>query len=212
MSEPASAPGRVDMIGRILQYMDSPWKVGAIAVLGLLAGLGYLIWDQRERVAERFLTAQHTPPHLKSRETIGATLADVVQTDGTALAMVWSVDIRANAIRFVAAAAHDRKPWKPSDHDIPERLPAVTDTTSAASLVTLLHGEAQCMDTFRTVGLLSTNLLADGLTRLCLVPVPPAYGKVLGVLIMAWRAPEKPTTENAAVAEASEAAIHMVAR
>ena len=31
------------------------------------------------------------------------------------------------------------------------------------------------------------QLLADGLTRLCIVPIPPAYGKVLGAILLAWR-------------------------
>jgi hypothetical protein len=211
MSQTAST-SRADIIGRILGYMDRPWKVAAIAGLAILCGLGWLIWDQRERVAERFLPAQHQPPHLKSRETVAAALADLAALDSTALVTLWAVDIRANSVRFVAASAHDHSPWSPETHNLPDRLPAMIDTTSAANFVAVLRGESQCLDTVRTVGLLATELLAEGLLRVCIVPVPPAYGKVLGVLILAWRQPSPPGIEDAAVAAAAEAAIGMVSR
>ena len=90
----------MDLIGRILAYMDKPWKVAAIAGLGILAGAGWFIWDQKDKVAEHFLTGQHEASHLKSRETLAALLAQLVAFDDTALAMVWAIDIRSNALRF----------------------------------------------------------------------------------------------------------------
>ena len=86
----------------------------------------------------------------------------------------------------------------------------MVDTTSVKGILTLLRGEPQCADRSRLVGLMPAQLLADGLTRLCIVPIPPAYGKVLGAILLAWR--KQDDSEGAAVAAATEAAGSMVSR
>jgi hypothetical protein len=204
------APSRADLIGRILGYMDKPWKVAAVAALAILAGAGWLIWAERVRLADAFLPVPHHAPILAPADALADAALRLVRIDGAALAQVWAFHIQGNAVRFLAGVNHDGTAWRPADLGLPDRLPAIIESTEAAYLVAILRGSPVCADPPLGRALLLERLAAGGVRRICLIPVPPVSGQVLAIILIAWRELPDKRMEWAAVDAAGELAATLV--
>jgi hypothetical protein len=208
MSDPGA---RSDLVGRILGYMDRPWKVAAIAVLGLMAGVGWLVWDQRERLLSSFFPVHHGVV-LAGREELESAALRLVRYNRVAMAQVWAFDISGNAARFIAGINRDGTQWHPSDLDLPDRLPVMGEHTNERDLIQILRGDPVCAEIDKSPNLLFERLLKAGIKKVCVIPIPPESGKVLALFIIGWLEEPDSRVQSIAVDGASELAATLARR
>ena len=187
---------------RLLAYADKPWKAVVVVVLVVVCGFGYLLWDQRARLADMVLHAPYTKPALDiARFARDAdTLLRDTRGDVAVLIELHLVDnISIDRIGF----DRDGNRWVPIDG--PQQ--AIAPDGSTAMIARFLRNEVICFDTQGAVTEEARALLASGYTRACLVSVPPIIGVGVGGLLVAWKMALVPSIEARASIVMSSAAM-----
>ena len=200
------------LIGRVLDYMSTPWRAVVVIVLTIVLGAGFAAWQERAALLGALLAPPSAPfgrrpAALKS--DLSGELDNVLAQTGAAVVAVWAVDIGANIVRFVLARRHGGGVWTFT----PVVMPAILDSTDAAVLAQLVTGRSVCLDPAGRGSLVLRRLAADGLGWVCAVPAPPSQAeRLLGVLLLAWTTRPEPALEAAALTLAAAAAAAMVMR
>lgn len=206
---PAGPPPRGavgELLDRLLAYMDRPWKAAAVIVLVIVCGAGYGLWLERETVV-LWLRPAGRPAVLKT--DVSGPLDDVLNHTSADAAMVWSIDLARNTAFY----SDGRQRGGGSPPFAGDRLPAVGHASNPQALAQLLSGQPWC-DGLPAAGTpFGDRLAAAGYHTLCIVPVPPEPSAlVIGILVLAWKAPPNAAYRNAAVAVAQADAARMVLR
>lgn len=206
----APDPGRagtiVSLVGRVLDYMSTPWRAVAVAALILILGVGWAVWSERGELIAAFKNRAPGPIVLKAQllPEINGLLNDTTAD----LVAVWSVDLGANVQRRLLDAKRGDGDWAP---DL-RVLPALSPSSDMPRTVKLLAGHPVCGSTGdKPANLLLRRLASDGYLWVCVVPVPPE-AKVLqiGVIYLAWKQIPDPAHVDAAKSAGLAAAENMV--
>jgi len=208
--QPAPPSGRADLVGRILGYMDRPWKDAAIALLAIMAGAGWLIWSERERLFAAYLPKPHHGMVLASTVELTAAAVHLVEINQAAMAQVWAFDIGGNAARFITGVNKDGTAWRPGDLQLPNRLPVIVPGGDEVALIEILSGNPVCADLAANPGLLFERLAKAGIRRICVIPIPPTNGRVLALFLVGWLELPDKRLQAAAVGSAVELAGTLV--
>jgi hypothetical protein len=189
--KPPRDPGvALGIIDRLLTFMNAPWKAVVVIVLLIVCGLGWLIYDQRARIADAVLRGPITVATLdvvRFTRDVGALLHET-RADVAVLAEVHLTD---NIVIDRVGFTRDNVLWVPIEGPQPAILPG-GDTSLIARF---LANEVICMDTSKAVNEEAKALHAAGYTRVCMVQVPPVLGVGVGALIVAWKVALDPNAE-----------------
>jgi hypothetical protein len=189
----AEAPSVMGIIDRLLAFMTSPWKAGAVAVLLIVCGVMYILYIERARIAdavlhkagERVLIDDHAFLNDAPR-LLRDTRSDMV--------LLVEMDLADNLMTDRVGMDTDGNRWVPSTYPQQALVPA----SSMPMLVKFLSNEVVCTDTASAVNEDARALAAKGFQRTCLVAVPPILGVLAGGLVVAWKTAPLPAAENRA--------------
>jgi hypothetical protein len=211
-AEPQPPPQRgfiADLIHRLLEWLDSPWKAFALVGIAIVAGLGYGGWMSRDALVDTWKMSSGRPV-LKRSELSGTLKHLRVETKADIVAM-WSLKLDANAMYFEEGYKNYDEKWEFA----PVRLPAIRDPVSEPKyLAEIMAGSIVCRIPVEATNgdLFNRRMVKEKVTRYCIVPVPPAPNILVGILIIAWIKDPDPATEEAALGLARETASTMVSR
>ena len=155
-------------------------------------------------------------------DAVPAALDKLVVETQADLVQIWSVDMQANAQRFIGARRNDgERPVIPN----PRRLPVIVTTSDIKALVSVISGTPVCgalggaptpdgalggaptPDGSSNEGSpLIRRLAGRGMKRACAIPIPTSPEAFVGVIYLGWLNPPEPDSENIAVAAAREVA------
>lgn len=205
MTDPAPkqpAPtGLAGYIASVLAYIDSPWKLGAVVVLFVVGGVGWVLYDKREQLLEAWLT----PSSVALRtDDVPAALEKLVEVTGADLVQIWEIDLGANVQRFIGARRQDgQRPVIPE----PRRLPVITARSDMKVLVDVLGGHPACGDiSDKLHSPVIERLVNRGMKRACVVPIPPGPEAFVGIIYMSWVTRVDESAEDVALQAAREIA------
>jgi hypothetical protein len=199
MTEPAEGSGVTGLIGRVLQFMDEPWKAIIVIVLVIICGVGWIVYEKRDVLFDAWLTPSTS--ELKTAD-IPEALNKLAQETDADLIQIWQVDLASNSQWFLGARRHDgERPVIPS----PRRLPII-DHTDIRHLVDVLEGHPICVDLTINGTPVARRLAERGMKRGCGIPIPPNPESFVGVIYLAWSVPTDVSNENVAVGAAREVA------
>jgi hypothetical protein len=192
-----------DIIGRVLGYMDRPWKAVVVLVFLVIIGLGWFVWHERERVIAVLEDRPIIVASLKRGEFRPILMKLVDETD-IDIAALWSVDLSSNTASFEVGQQRGGKPWIFT----PSRVPFLLTTSTPKTFIELLAGNVTCADLTDPdaplMKRLSMQTLADaGMKRVCVTPIPPDPELLLGVLVIAWKNPHNSEQEAVAISAAT---------
>ena len=203
--EPPPSHGLTGLAGRVLGYMDAPWKAVVVIALIIILGVGFALWHERARL---FQVLEVRPPAaLKLGEIPNAASNLLIETTADVVT-IWAFSIESNTQSYLVARTRGGVPWDFA----PKSLPAITSAISSEEVVKLLRGSPICDDPADRGSLLMKYLAASGMHRVCIVPVPPTPELVLAGLYVAWRTPPEPRVEEAALGVAIATATAIVSR
>ena len=190
------------LLGKILAFVDAPWKAITVIVVLVLGGAGWAAWHERTWLKEALVHA--TPLSLKP--DAGGDLAELLEDTTADLITLWSANLYDNSARFRAAVKRgDGEPWTFS----PRTLPIIGPSTPGPRMARILAGSGTCELTadIAEAGPLAARLLADGYVYFCIEPSPPSNDRALIALIgMAWRKQPPPAEAQGALIAAAKVA------
>ena len=188
---------------RLLGYLDRPWKVVAIIALVLVGGVSYAVWEQRAAIATRILESTVVPRLEPTRfAAIAQELLELTHADLVVLARV---DIASNLHLNIDGRLAGDPAWRPR----PEPRAIFRDQLTSEQIAALIEGRAICQDVPAKDGRRIDVEL--GMTRRCIVAVPPIPDVFVGALGIAWRDKAKlsPAIEAAAMSDLRRLAMRL---
>jgi hypothetical protein len=197
--------GLTGLAGRVLGYMDRPWKAVAVIVLLVLLGFGFIAWEERALLLQPLRMPGKASLKLDALQRSASNLLQETNAD---VVTIWAFDVESNTQSYLVARTRGGAPWDFA----PKSLPAITSAIRSEEVVKLLRGTPICDDPADRGALLMKYLAASGMHRVCIVPVPPTPELVLAGLYVAWRTPPEPRLEEAAVGAAIRTATDIVRR
>lgn len=198
----APGPSSANLVDHLLAYVDKPWKVAAVILLGLFGLLGYIIFLQRATIAEVILHG-YVKPALK---------IETFDKDALGLLASWHADrVTLLSARIESNTATVVASFSPRGADLrlqsPDRA-MIRETTSPALIIKFIEGAVICFDISPDSPVLERREEADeGLKRGCVVAVPPVLDVLTGALYVAWKEPLPPAEEHAAMPAIHAAAM-----
>jgi hypothetical protein len=189
------------VVDRVLGYVNSPFRLFAIVVLAALGLAGYLVWENRAQLAETVLH-KTVVPRLEP-ERFAQVAPALIEVTGADAVILMRIEISNNVLRIVVGTLRDNPGWNP-----PSTPRAVF--TSHQVIIGLIQDSPECLDlpaddpdqTIR-------DLAALGLTRGCIISVPPVLDVLVGALGIAWKKPLEAQSEAGAKAELRRAALRL---
>jgi hypothetical protein len=189
----SEAPSVMGVIDRLLAFMTSPWKAGAVVILLIVCGVLYFAYLERARIADAILTGAGA--HAQLNEGRFAEDAQRLLRDTRAdMVMLVELHLSDNLMTDRIGIDPDGNRWVPSTSPQPALLPE----SSMALLVRFLANEVVCADTAQAVNEDARALAAKGFVRDCMVAVPPILGVGVGGVLAAWKHAPTPAAEQRA--------------
>ena len=200
MSDPAPRPppgpgndlSVMGVIDRVLAFMTSPWKAGAMIILLIVCAALYILYDQRARIADAVLT--RSVQAEINQEAFIEDAPRLLRDTRADMVLLVELQLSDNLMTDRVGIDPDGNRWVPSTY--PQQ--ALMPSSSMPLLVMFLANQVICSNTSELVNEDSTALAAKGFTRTCFVAVPPILGVEVGGLLAAWKTPLMPAAEQRA--------------
>jgi hypothetical protein len=200
---PPTRPSSGDALGlvdRVLGYVNSPFRLIAIVVLVVVVIVGYTAWERRADIAEGIL--HHTiSPRLEVGQ-FATVVKSLANNTGADVVILMSVQLTNNVSRVVAGYQRGNPDWQPTG-----TARAIFIGNEPSRIAELIEGATVCFNISGANGSSVTrDMAAIGITRACVVSVPPVPDVLVGALGIGWKKPPDPHEEAGAKAEERRAA------
>ncbi len=175
----------------VLKFMDRPWKAVVVVVLVVIFGIGYLLWEERARIADAVLNEVNS--HAALDEAAFIRDAPKLLRDTRAdYALLVDVDLNDNLMTDRVGIDTDGNRWVPATGP----QVALSPASSMPTLVKFLSNEVVCVVAADALNEDVRALAVKGYQRVCMVSVPPILGVGIGGLMVAWKQALMPTNEQ----------------
>jgi hypothetical protein len=190
---PAPAPKpdvpKTDAIGRItdlIKWVDNPFKLFTVILLGFLAFAGYFAWDSRQVILHA-ITTQDKMPQLAKQENLLVPARSLMKDVDGVVVLVHKANLATNSRTTVLALNADGLREKTMEGTVTSLFNASSDRNSA--MVAMLNGEILCED-FNPSSKVGEWGIKQGVKFLCRGSIPPDMGKFAGYVAIGFK--EKP--------------------
>jgi len=175
----------------VLTYIDSPFKLLVVVLLGLLGSVGYFAYQNQGLFLSVYMKSQELPKLNESQFDDAAQL--LFKQTGAEIIAIFSVNPILNKRILLRAYAKDGAREKRL-----EGLDVGLFTTNQANnsdVVKLMSGEVPCGDYRRPQSEAGLWYIQQGVTYTCRVSVPPDVHQFIGQITVGWK--EKPDVHYA---------------
>jgi hypothetical protein len=178
-----------DAIGRVtdlIKWVDSPFKLFTVILLGFLAFAGYFAWDSRQVILQAIQSQDKMPQLAKQEALISPARSLMKDLDGLVV-LVHKANLVTNSRTTVLALNGDGSREKAMEGTVTSLFNASADRNSA--MVAMLNGEVLCED-FNPSSKVGEWGAKQGVKFMCRGSIPPDMGKFAGYVAIGFK--EKP--------------------
>ena len=175
----------------VLTYIDSPFKLLVVVLLGLLGSVGYFAYQNQGLFLSVYMKSQELPKLNESQFDDAAQL--LFKQTGAEIIAIFSVNPILNKRILLRAYAKDGAREKRL-----EGLDVGLFTTNQANnsdVVKLMSGEVPCGEYKRPQSEAGLWYIQQGVAYTCRVSVPPDVHQFIGQITVGWK--EKPDVHYA---------------
>jgi hypothetical protein len=186
-SAPEPAPskppgGPLDKALDLVKWIDSPFKLATVVLLGVLTLVGYIVYQQQDRIVGT-LTHRETMPELLADERLSSLGRDLLRDLRAETVIIHQVDLAKNArITRIAQSADGR--FSPLEGKKGAFFSGSPARNRAA--VAMLNGEVLC-EKFEASSDAGDWLISRGVTYACRGSVPPEAGHMVGYISVGFK-------------------------
>lgn len=175
----------------VLTYIDSPFKLLVVVLLGLLGSVGYFAYQNQGLFLSVYMKSQELPKLNESQFDDAAQL--LFKQTGAEIIAIFSVNPILNKRILLRAYQKDGSREK--------RLEGIdvglftTNQANNSDVVKLMSGEVPCGEYKRPQSEAGLWYIQQGVTYTCRVSVPPDVYQFIGQITAGWK--EKPNEHYA---------------
>ena len=169
------------VLDKVLAYVDSPFKLIAVLVMGVVAFAGYFFWQNQSFLIDAYREQQRMPSINEDRVDDAASVL-FKQTDAKFVAV-----FKVNPI--LGTRVLHRLYTKEGRSKDMEGLDVGLFTTNVSNnndVVKLMAGEVPCSQYLRAQSELGLWYMAQGAQYTCRISVPPDRSRFIGQITAGW--------------------------
>ena len=174
----------------LLQYIDKPWKVAAIAFLSVLAFVGYFIYANQSFLIAAYDKNKSLPKiDISKSDDVAKMLIKEANAD---IVAIFEVDIMLGTRVLVKAYT---KEGRDKAHDGLDVGMLSANADNNADLLSLYGGNIPCGSYTRAQSIIGLWYIQQGATFLCRSSMPTTPGLFAGQLTVGWKTPPENITK-----------------
>jgi hypothetical protein len=169
------------VVDRVLTYVDSPFKLFAILVMGVVAFAGYFLWQNQEFMRDAYKESKKLPEINTSRADDASSM--LLKKTGATVVAVFKVNPLFNSRVLYRAYTKDGRDKAIEDIDV-----GLFSQNSAnnADVVRLMTNEIPCGEYRYAQSEVGLWYLEKGVGYTCRVSVPPDSHRFVGQVTVGW--------------------------
>tara|TARA_R110000868_G_scaffold225009_2_gene477202 strand:+ start:4866 stop:5483 length:618 start_codon:yes stop_codon:yes gene_type:complete len=187
-------------LDKVLGYVDSPFKLVAILIMGVVAFSGYFLWTNQAFLLNAYKEAQKQPSIAEDRVEDAA--AHLFKTTDATIVAVFKVNPMFGTRVLHRAYA---KNGRDKTHDGLDVGLFTTNVANNADVVKLMAGEIPCGAYRAAQSEIGLWYVEQGVKFTCRVSVPPEPSRFVGQITVGWA--EEPSDIDVARAMLNIAAV-----
>jgi hypothetical protein len=172
------------IIDKVLTYVDSPFKLFAVILMGVIAFAGYFLWQNQEFMRDAYKESQKLPEINTARADDASSM--LLKKTGANVVAVFKVNPLFNSRVLYKAYTKDGRDKTIEDIDV-----GLFSQNSAnnADVVKLMTNEIPCGDYRYAQSEVGLWYLEKGVTYTCRISVPPDSHRFVGQITVGWASP-----------------------
>ncbi len=168
-------------LDKVLGYVDSPFKLFAILVMGVVAFAGYFLWENQEFMRDAYKESQKLPEINTSRAD--ETAAMLFKKTGATVVAVFKVNPLFNSRVLYKAYTKDGRDKSIEDIDVGLFS---QNSSNNNDVIKLMTNEIPCSEYRYAQSEVGLWYIEKGVTFTCRVSVPPDSHRFVGQITVGW--------------------------
>jgi len=178
MSKGSSSDSTLD---KVLGYVDSPFKLFAIILMGVLAFSGYFLWQNQEFMRDAYKESKKLP-EINTSRTDDASAMLFKKTGATVVAVFKVNPLFGSRVLYKAYTKDGRDK---SIEDIDVGLFS-QNAANNADVIKLMTNEVPCSEYRYAQSEVGLWYIEKGVTFTCRISVPPDSHRFVGQITVGW--------------------------
>jgi hypothetical protein len=169
------------IVDKVLAYVDSPFKLFAIILMGVIAFAGYFLWQNQEFMRDAYKESKKLPEINTSRTDDASSM--LLKKTGATVVAVFKVNPLFNSRVLYKAYTKDGRDKTIEDIDV-----GLFSQNSAnnSDVVRLMTNEIPCGEYRYAQSEVGLWYLEKGVGYTCRVSVPPDSHRFVGQVTVGW--------------------------
>ena len=172
------------IVDKVLTYVDSPFKLFAIILMGVLAFSGYFLWQNQEFMFDAYKESKKLPEINTGRADDASSM--LLKKTGATVVAVFKVNPLFNSRVLYRAYTKDGRDKTIEDIDVGLFS---QNSSNNSDVVRLMTNEIPCGEYRYAQSEVGLWYLEKGVTFTCRVSVPPDSHRFVGQITVGWVAP-----------------------
>jgi hypothetical protein len=174
------------ILDKVLTYVDSPFKLFAILVMGVVAFSGYFLWQNQEFMFDAYKESKKLPEINTARADDASSM--LLKKTGATVVAVFKVNPLFNSRVLYKAYTKDGRDKTIEDIDVGLFS---QNTANNSDVVKLMTNEIPCGDYRYAQSEVGLWYLEKGVAYTCRISVPPDSHRFVGQITVGWTEPPK---------------------
>lgn len=172
------------IVDKVLAYVDSPFKLFAAILMGLVVFAGYFIWQNQDFMRDAYKESKKLPEINTGRADDASAM--LFKKTGATVVAVFKVNPLFNSRVLYKAYTKDGRDKSIEDIDVGLFS---QNTANNTDVIKLMTNETPCSDYRYAQSEVGLWYLDKGVTFTCRVSVPPDSHRFVGQITVGWAEP-----------------------
>ena len=171
-------------LDKVLGYVDSPFKLFAILVMGVVAFVGYFLWQNQEFMRDAYKESKKLPEINTSRADEASAM--MFKKTGATVVAVFKVNPLFNSRTLYKAYTKDGRDKSIEDIDVGLFS---QNTGNNNDVIALMTNQIPCSEYRYAQSEVGLWYIEKGVTYTCRISVPPDSHRFVGQITVGWAEP-----------------------
>ena len=169
------------IIDKVLSYVDSPFKLFAVILMGVVAFSGYFLWQNQEFMRDAYKESKKLPEINTSRADDASAM--LFKKTGATVVAVFKVNPLFNSRVLYKAYTKDGRDKSVEDIDVGLFS---QNTANNSDVIKLMTNDIPCSEYRYAQSEVGLWYLEKGVTYTCRISVPPDSHRFVGQITVGW--------------------------
>ena len=169
-------------LDKVLGYVDSPFKLFAIILMGVIAFAGYFLWQNQTFMMDAYKESKKLPEINTNRADDASSM--LLKKTGATVVAVFKVNPLFNSRVLYRAYTKD---GRDKTHEGLDVGLFTANVANNRDVVALMASEVPCGHYKTAQSEIGLWYMEKGMTFGCRISVPPEQGKFVGQITVGWK-------------------------